>query len=90
MTLPDLGLDVLVVTMLAVLAWCALSARGLFTGAVLFIAFGLTLALAWARLGAPDLALAEAAVGAGLTGVLLVYVSRAIARRDREPDEEAS
>jgi uncharacterized MnhB-related membrane protein len=52
---------------------------------VLFIAFGLTMALAWARLTAPDLALAEAAVGAGLTGVLLVCVARAIeARGDAE------
>ncbi|MFT6915303.1 MAG: multisubunit Na+/H+ antiporter MnhB subunit [Motiliproteus sp.] len=38
---------------------------------VLFIAFGLLLSLIWARLKAPDLALAEAAIGAGLTGALL-------------------
>jgi uncharacterized MnhB-related membrane protein len=30
------------------------------------------MALAWARLGAPDIALAEAAIGAGLTGALLL------------------
>ncbi len=39
---------------------------------VLFIAFGLLLSLIWARLQAPDLALAEAAIGAGLTGALLL------------------
>jgi multisubunit Na+/H+ antiporter MnhB subunit len=39
---------------------------------VLFIAFGLLLALAWVRLGAPDVALAEAAIGAGITGTLLL------------------
>ena len=39
---------------------------------VLFIVFGLLMALAWARLGAPDIALAEAAIGAGLTGALLL------------------
>lgn len=39
---------------------------------VLFIAFGLLLALAWARLSAPDIGLAEAAIGAGLTGALLL------------------
>ena len=37
-----------------------------------FIAFGLLLALAWVRLEAPDVALAEAAIGAGLTGALLL------------------
>ena len=40
--------------------------------AVLFIALGLLSALAWARLDAPDVALVEAAVGAGLTGALLM------------------
>lgn len=39
---------------------------------VLFIVFGLLMALAWARLDAPDIALAEAAIGAGLTGALLL------------------
>jgi len=53
------------------LAGGALHVRQLYAGVLLFIAFGLVLALAWARLGAADLALAEAAIGAGLTGVLL-------------------
>lgn len=39
---------------------------------VLFIAFGLLMALTWARLAAPDIGLAEAAIGAGLTGALLL------------------
>ena len=50
------------------LAWTALSARETFTGIVLFMVMGLTLAVAWVRLGATDVALAEAAVGAGVTG----------------------
>ncbi|OCX91087.1 MAG: sodium:proton antiporter [Pseudomonas sp. CO183] len=53
------------------LAGGALHVRQLYAGVLLFIAFGLVLALVWARLGAVDLALAEAAIGAGLTGVLL-------------------
>ena len=62
------------------LAWQALLGRkagketseGLFRAIVLFIAFGLLMSLAWVRLGAPDVALAEAAIGAGLTGALLL------------------
>jgi energy-converting hydrogenase B subunit D len=57
------------------LVWTALRALlvpELFRSVVLFIAFGLLLALTWARLDAPDLALAEAAIGAGLTGALLL------------------
>ncbi|MEQ8661778.1 MAG: DUF4040 domain-containing protein [Gammaproteobacteria bacterium] len=37
-----------------------------------FIVFGLLMTLAWVRLSAPDIALAEAAIGAGLTGALLL------------------
>lgn len=54
------------------LAWQALSCPDLFRAIVLFIAFGLLMALAWVRLEAPDVALAEAAIGAGLTGALLM------------------
>jgi len=54
------------------LAWRALATENLFKGIVLFIAFGLLMALAWVRLNAPDVALAEAAIGAGLTGALLL------------------
>ena len=54
------------------LAWMSLAATDLFKAIVLFIAFGLLMALAWARLQAPDIALTEAAIGAGLTGALLL------------------
>jgi energy-converting hydrogenase B subunit D len=69
---PELLLDGLLALMLPWLAWRLLAARTLFKCCVLFIAFGLLLAVAWARLNAPDLALAEAAIGAGLTGALLL------------------
>jgi len=65
-------LDTLLVLILLWLAWAALASRDLFRGIVLFIAFGLVLSMAWVRLGAPDVALAEAAIGAGLTGALLL------------------
>lgn len=53
-------------------ASAALWSRDLFRAVVVFIAFGLLMAVAWVRLQAPDIALAEAAIGAGLTGVLLL------------------
>ncbi len=54
-------------------------ARRVFAAVALFIAYGLLLALAWARLGAPDVALTEAAIGAGLSGVLLLGGARRLA-----------
>jgi energy-converting hydrogenase B subunit D len=61
----------LAVTLLGV-AWRVVAVADLFRAVVLFIAFGLLMALAWVRLAAPDVALAEAAIGAGLVGVLLL------------------
>lgn len=65
-------LDVLLCASLIALAYQTLVTADLFRAIVLFIVFGLTLAIVWARLGAPDIALAEAAIGAGLTGALLL------------------
>ena len=50
----------------------AVFARRAAAGVANFIALGAFTALAWARLRAPDVALAEAAIGAGLTGALLL------------------
>lgn len=57
------------------IVWLAIRALAevkMFKSVVLFIAFGLLIALAWVRLSAPDIALAEAAIGAGITGALLL------------------
>lgn len=65
-------LDGLLALALVVTAVAALCSRNLFRAVVVFIAFGVLMAVAWVRLHAPDIALAEAAIGAGLTGVLLL------------------
>ncbi|SEO46746.1 hydrogen gas-evolving membrane-bound hydrogenase subunit E [Aquisalimonas asiatica] len=54
------------------LAWQAMHAPGLFRSVVSYMVFGLVMALIWVRLEAPDIALAEAAIGAGATGALLL------------------
>jgi multisubunit Na+/H+ antiporter MnhB subunit len=54
------------------LAWASLATTDVRRSIVLFMAFGLVLAVAWGRLLAPDVALAEAAIGAGLSGALLL------------------
>jgi len=61
------------------LAGGVLRARSAFTAVALFIAHGLLLALAWAWLGLVDVALTEAAIGAGLSGVLLLTAARRLA-----------
>lgn len=76
--------DLVLAVLLTTLAWGALTSRELFRAVVLFIAFGFLMALAWVRLAAPDLALAEAAIGAGLTGALLLDAARQVG--DDAPD----
>ena len=82
--MSDWLLDGVLALLLLGLAGGALHVRQLYAGVLLFIVFGLVLALVWARLGAADLALAEAAIGAGLTGVLLFA---ALARQPLEGSE---
>lgn len=80
----SLSIDSLLVLGLLWLAWRALTCTDLFTAIVLFIAFGLLMALAWVRLEAPDIALAEAAIGAGLTGALLLAAMARLPAADAE------
>ncbi len=68
----SLAVDLSIAAGLVVLAWRSLAGRDLFRGIVMYIVFGLLLAVTWARLGSPDLAMAEAAIGAGVTGALLM------------------
>lgn len=78
--------DVILAVAVVGLAALALFARERIASVVFFLVFGLVLALAWARLGAPDVALAEAAIGAGLTGALLLDAVRRPALRVPAPE----
>jgi multisubunit Na+/H+ antiporter MnhB subunit len=65
-------LDGLLMVAVPALALASLLLRRVLPAIAAFIAYGLLLALVWMRLGAPDVALTEAAVGGGVTGVLLI------------------
>ena len=82
---------ILAITVLAVAGW-TIAARDTFAAVVGFVAYGLLLALVWVRLAAPDVALTEAAIGGGVTGVLLLGAAarlRATRRRRRPPRRPA-
>jgi multicomponent Na+:H+ antiporter subunit B len=76
----DFGL-MLVLVLLAILA---LETRDLLAAVGILTGFSLLMALVFAELGAPDVALTEAALGAGLTGVLLLV---ALARTGRDSED---
>lgn len=72
--------DIVLVLSMVWIAWHLLGTEDIFKAVVLFISFGLLMALAWVRMRAPDVALAEAALGAGLTGPLFLSALRRMNR----------
>jgi len=82
--------DCILVFVLVVLAWRSLNDSDLFRAVVKFIALGLLIAVAWVRLRAPDVALAEAAVGSGLTGALVLSALVRMRRRQKAAAQGAS
>lgn len=75
------------IILLAAVVFCALLAVTLGpreSAVAVFLVFGIALAVLWARLDAPDIALAEAALGGGVAGALLV--DALTSRRIRPPN----
>ncbi|MFH1151006.1 MAG: hydrogenase subunit MbhD domain-containing protein [Actinomycetota bacterium] len=78
-------LNLLIMIFLLATAIAAISVRDLLAAAVVFSAYSLMMAILWTQLRAPDLALTEAAVGAGVTTVLLVITIFKTVRREDKP-----
>jgi multisubunit Na+/H+ antiporter MnhB subunit len=64
----DIGLAVLI---LGIGVW-TIAAREAFAAIIGFVVYGLLLSIAWVRLSAVDVALTEAAIGGGMTGMLML------------------
>ncbi|TCR66314.1 MnhB domain-containing protein [Bosea sp. BK604] len=77
----SLLLDLALVAWLLALALYVTSARGDRDAIVAFIAFGLLLGLGWTRIAALDVALTEAAIGGGVTGMLLLRAEAHLRKR---------
>lgn len=73
-------LDGLLAAGIVATAVLAVAIRQRTTAVALFVVFGLLVAAGYARLVAPDIALAEAAIGAAVTGALLLEAARPRAR----------
>jgi multisubunit Na+/H+ antiporter MnhB subunit len=71
----ELAFDALLsLLLLCVGAW-SIVARRTGTAVIAFIVYGLLLSLAWLRIAAVDVALTEAAIGSGATGMLLIMAA---------------
>ena len=82
------------IILLICLIVCAVSVaftKDLLTSIVIFMSYSLIMCIIWILLQSPDLAITEAAVGAGVTSILF-FISlkkiRAIRKEDRDELEE--
>jgi multisubunit Na+/H+ antiporter MnhB subunit len=80
----DVGLAFLV---FAVATWTVF-APGAFAATVGYVVYGLLLSLVWIRLFAVDVALTEAAIGSGVTGVLLIGAAARLRGTETNSAEE--
>ena len=65
--------DIIIMILLASIVICALATiftKRLLTAVVIYMSFSLIMSIIWVLLQAPDLAITEAAVGAGITSIL--------------------
>ena len=66
--------DVILMFLSSILVICAVATvftKKLLTASVIYMSFSLIMSVVWVLLQAPDLAITEAAVGAGITSILL-------------------
>lgn len=72
------------VLLLAVMIAGAVTAsmlKNLLAAVIVFMVYSLMMALLWQQLNAPDLAITEAAVGAGVTTILFILTLRRLGRK---------
>ncbi len=72
--------------LLAIATWI-IAARATFVAVVVFVVYGLLLALVWVSLSAVDVALTEAAIGSGVTGMLLLSAAARLRRTEAAAKE---
>ena len=74
---------------------CALSAclsRNLLVSLIILMAYSVVMSIIWVLLEAPDLAITEAAVGAGISSILLFITLKKVRdiRKEAEHEKERS
>jgi len=87
------AVNLFTIIVLVFLLACALAtclSRNLLTSVVIFMAYSLLMSILWILLQSPDLAITEAAVGAGVTSVLFFITLKKIhaIRGDEEDDRQ--
>lgn len=83
--------DILRILLLLFLIFCSIAvsfSKNLVTSIVIYMAYSLMMAVVWLILESPDLAITEAAVGAGVTSILFFVILKKIRLIHKEMGEE--
>jgi uncharacterized MnhB-related membrane protein len=86
----DIFFDLLLVFLLVCAVAVSLS-KNLLNAIIVYMSFSLIMSVIWILLESPDLAITEAAVGAGVTSILFIITLKkihAIVDEDREDDAD--
>lgn len=84
-------MEFLELILLSFLVVCAVSvalSKNLLTSIVIFMSYSVIMSIIWMILESPDLAITEAAVGAGVTSVLFYITLKKIHAMKGEEDDE--
>ena len=84
-------MDLIELMLLGLLVVCGISAcvsRNLLVSLVIFMAYSIIMSVVWVLLQAPDLAITEAAVGAGVSSLLLFLTLKKIRDIQKEANDE--
>ena len=79
-------LEWLLLIFLIVCAIAVLISKNLLNSVIIFMSYSLVMAVIWVLLRSPDLAITEAAVGAGVTSVLFFLALRKIGQLGHEKE----
>jgi len=75
--------DIMLIALLIASAIAVIRLKDLLAAAIVFSTYSLMMCLLWLHRGAPDVAMTEAAVGAGITTVLFLVTISRTTRRER-------
>ena len=85
-------MEALSILLLVFILACAVAVsltKDLLTSIIIFMAQSTAMSVVWILLRSPDLAITEAAVGAGITGILFFLTLRRINLIDKDAEHEA-
>ena len=83
-------IEIALLTLLVVCGVCTCVTKNLLVSLIIFMAYSVLMSIIWALLEAPDLAITEAAVGAGVSSILMFLTLKKLRdlKRKAEKDEE--